>query len=407
MLKPDKNATESRRYTKISVAFRASVAIILLTAFSACSSESDVNIPEQFAALDNLIIIQPDETAYTLYLEENLYLNQLKEKHTHGLWALYADKDRNIYWADHHISKIHQYSPDGTHLRSFGQRGQGPGEFDHMSWSAVHNNRLYVLEYGPQKVHTFYIETGQFVESFVLDQPPFESVLSRSSKLQILNDTTMLGIPNFIMGPRGLNDDSLTVFLYETDGTLIDPEFFRIRKPGALEGTRGGGRFSSGGRFTAKSELVVLPGDAGFVYSHASEPLFTFYNSAGDYQKAIYLNVDPVPLTQAHINYEIENSNPMVDLESAFQHASSIPETWPFWDNFFVSDDGNLWVSVFTEPPYGQELWVISPEGSLLARKTLENQHAIRFVDSDYLYTTNRPDGIFEIRRYQISFQDK
>jgi hypothetical protein len=407
MMKTVKFDTESRRNTEISVAFRASVAIIFLTAISACTSGPEVNIPERFAALDNLVIIHPDDVSYTLHLEENLYLNQLHEDHTQFLWALYADQNRNMYWADHQISKIHQYSPDGTFVRSIGRKGQGPGELDHMSWSTIHNNRLLVFEYGPQRVHTFDTDTGEFVESFSIEQPPVPGILSRSSRLLVPNDSTILGIPNFIMGPREHYDDSLTVFLYGKDGRLINPEFFRFRKPGALEGTRSGGRFSAGASFTANSDIAVLPGDGSFVYSHASKPLFTFYDSAGDYQKAFYLKLDPIPLTREQINYAIENSNPMIDLGSAVQHARSIPGTWPYWQSFFVSDDGNLWVSVFSDPPYGRELWVISPDGSLLARKKFEREGGIRFVDSDYLYTTSRPDGIFEIRRYKVSFQGK
>jgi hypothetical protein len=407
MMKTVKFATEARRNMEISVAFRVSVAIVLLVAITACTSGPEVDIPERFAALDNLVIIQPDGAPYTLHLEENLYLNQLNEEHTHGLWALYADQNRNMYWADHHISKIHQYSPDGTYVRSFGRKGQGSGEFDHITWSTVHNNRLLVFEYGPQRVHTFDTDTGEFVESFTLEQPPDPVSLSRSSKLLVQNDSTMLGISDLIMGPQELHDDTLSVFLYGTDGRLIIPEFFRFRKPGALEGTRSGGRFSAGASFTADSDIAVLPGDGGFVYSHASEPLFTYYDSEGDYQKAFYLKLDPIPLTRDQINYAIENSNPMIDLGSAVQHARSIPDTWPYWQSFLVSDDGNLWINVFSDPPYGRELWVISPDGSLLARKKFEREGGIRFVDSDYLYTTSRPDGIFEIRRYQVSFLDK
>jgi hypothetical protein len=409
-----KDATVPRKVTEISMFLRCFtevtlwvVAFFLIFAIKACTSGSDIDIPERLAALDNLVIIQPYDASYTLHLEENLYLNQLNEEHTQNLWALYSDRNRNFYWADNFISQIHQYSPDGIYIRSFGQKGQGPGEFENLSWSTVHENRLYAFEYAPQSAHAFDTNTGDFIESFTIEQPPGSAILSRSSKLLVQNDSTMLGIPNFIMGPRELHDDSLTVFLYGTDGRLINTEFFRFRKPGALEGTRGGGRFSSGGSFTANSDIAVLPGDGGFVYSHASEPVFYFYDFEGDYQKAFYLALDPIPLTREQIDYAIDTSNPMIDLGSAVQHARSIPDTWPYWQGFFVSDDGNLWINVFSDPPYGRELWVISPDGVLLARKKFEREGGIRFVDSDYLYTTSRPDGIFEIRRYQVSFLDK
>lgn len=373
---------------------------------AACSGTPDIDIPKEISSLENLKTITPGDALYTLQLEENLYLNQLDEEHTQNLWALYSDQNRNFYWADHYILQIHQYSPEGIYIRSFGEKGQGPGEFDHISRSTVYKNRLYVFEYAPQKVHLFDTDTGDFVESFALEQQTDSAIFSRTEEILVQSDSTMLGIQSNSFGPLGFRDDSLTASLFRTDGRLMNSEFFRFRKPGALEGRRGSGRFSSSGKFTADSEVALLTDGQGFVYSHASDPLFYFYDSDGDYQKAFYLVLDPIPLTREQINYEIENSHPMIDLGAAVQNAESIPETWPFWQTFFVSDDGNLWVIIFSDPPYGRELWIISPDGNLLAQEQFDLQESIRFVDSDYLYTTNRPDGIFEVRRYDIAFDE-
>jgi len=384
------------------------VTILVISLFlAACSGNPEVEIPEEITNLENLITVRPGDALYTLQLQENLYLNQLDEEHTQNLWALYSDQYRNFYWADNYILQIHQYSPEGTYVRSFGEKGHGPGEFDHISRSTVYKNRLYVFEYGPQKVHVFNTDTGDFVESFAIEQQTDITKFSRTEEILVQNDSTILGIQNSSLGPPGTREDSLTVSLYRTDGRLVNPEFFRYRKRGALEGRRGSGRFSTSGKFTADSKIAMLPDGQGFVHSHASDPVFYFYNSEGDYQKAFYLALDPIPLTKEQINHEIENSNPMIDLGTAVQHAESIPDTWPYWQTFFVSDDGNLWVIIFSEPPYGRELWVISPDGNLLAQEQFELQDAIRFIDSDHLYTTYRPDGIFEIRRYNMAFQEK
>jgi len=371
-----------------------------------CSGAPDIEIPEEIASLENLKTIKPGDALYTLQLQENLYLNQLDEEHTQHLWALYSDQNRNFYWADHYILQIHQYSPEGTYIRSFGEKGQGPGEFDHISRSTVYKNRLYVFEYGPQKVHLFDTETGDFVKSFIIEQSSDPAIFSRTEELLVQSDSTMFGIQNNFIGPQGGQDDNMTVSLFRTDGRLMNHEYFRYRKPAALEGKRGSVRFSSRGKFTADSEIALLPDGQGFIYSHASDPVFYFYDSDGDYQKAFYLALNPIPLTREQINYEIEDSHPMIDLGAAVQNAESIPDTWPFWQTFFVSDDGNLWVIIFTDPPYGRELWIISPDGNLLAQEQFELQESIQFVDSDYLYTTYRPDGIYEVRRYDIAFDE-
>ena len=51
--------------------------------------------------------------------------------------SLVADQDRNLYVADNLSHEIRVFGPDGSHLRSIGRRGEGPGEFGglySLSW---------------------------------------------------------------------------------------------------------------------------------------------------------------------------------------------------------------------------------------------------------------------------------
>ena len=51
--------------------------------------------------------------------------------------SLVADGDRNVYVADNLAHEVRVFGPDGSHLRSIGRRGEGPGEFGSLyslSW---------------------------------------------------------------------------------------------------------------------------------------------------------------------------------------------------------------------------------------------------------------------------------
>jgi len=70
--------------------------------------------------------------ATQLILEEDLVIGRERDREDHWfsfLNALAVDDAGNIYTLDPKDIRIRVFDPDGKHLRSFGQKGQGPGEF--------------------------------------------------------------------------------------------------------------------------------------------------------------------------------------------------------------------------------------------------------------------------------------
>ncbi len=62
--------------------------------------------------------------------------------------SLLADEDRNLYVADNLAQEIRVFAPDGTHLRTIGRRGQGPGEFGELYSLAWLGEELIALDPG-------------------------------------------------------------------------------------------------------------------------------------------------------------------------------------------------------------------------------------------------------------------
>ncbi|MEX2437501.1 MAG: hypothetical protein WD509_02905 [Candidatus Paceibacterota bacterium] len=174
--------------------------------------------------------------------------------------------------------------------------------------------------------------------------------------------------------------------------------------PNFLGGDRGSGSYRSYPLFTAKSEVKLLP-TAGFVHSHAEKPFFKFFDVDGNYQSAIYIEFDIVELTPEHIDYAIENSNPMIDLESSVKNAKEIPNYWPVWEDYAIDENGYIWVKMNINLPHEREWWVFTQTGELLIQDSLEELDQIRHIGSDYLFSSYKVDGVTELRRFKYSIE--
>ena len=60
--------------------------------------------------------------------------------------SVVADRDGNVYVADAQASEIRVFGPDGSHLRSFGRKGAGPGEFTELYSIAWLGDTLAALD---------------------------------------------------------------------------------------------------------------------------------------------------------------------------------------------------------------------------------------------------------------------
>lgn len=77
--------------------------------------------------------------------------------------------DGSIAVADEYFAQVRIFDAAGTHLRSFGRLGEGPGEFVNLwlMWS-LPGDSLWVGDYPPQRYH-LYSATGEWIRTATLD----------------------------------------------------------------------------------------------------------------------------------------------------------------------------------------------------------------------------------------------
>ena len=348
------------------------------------------------------IYVSANNPKYTIELEQVLSLNQLEEAHLASMWGIYEDENGYIYWQDNRGLKVHQYSVDGHYVRSFGKKGEGPGELTALRYSAVSGNQLLLSDDVSQQVLIFDTISGDYLRTVKVRLNEHEELSAWMFDIQTESDST------FIVEPIGFdrsNPDSSRLFRYHIDGSYKRQSFFSYRRSEALEGRSGNGTFRTPAAFNAKSEVNMRPG-GGWIHSYAREPEFYIYDADGTLTKIIHLNdIEAVELTRDHILYEIDNSNAMIDLERSVRNANDVPDYWPLWDKFFISASGNLWLEVNTNPPYEREWWVLSQDGELLSKLLLSEDTALRYIGDNHLITSTYPDGIMYVNRYRFQFR--
>ncbi|HEY8537179.1 MAG TPA: 6-bladed beta-propeller, partial [Vicinamibacterales bacterium] len=73
--------------------------------------------------------------------------------------------DGALYVLDAQASEVRVFGSDGTHLRTFGRSGRGPGEFNHATGMAFDaHGTLWVMDWGNARYSGFDPNTGALVK---------------------------------------------------------------------------------------------------------------------------------------------------------------------------------------------------------------------------------------------------
>ncbi len=117
-----------------------------------CSSAPDTYIVEEIDGVKHIHNSAPlwgDEERFKLEYIQTFGGMEVQDEDYILSNPLYSTRDTNgnLYILDRGDFVIKKYDPRGKHLKSFGEKGQGPGEFDRLnSIDISSNNMLYVFQ---------------------------------------------------------------------------------------------------------------------------------------------------------------------------------------------------------------------------------------------------------------------
>jgi hypothetical protein len=401
-------ATEARNNTEISVAFRASVAIIFLTVITACTSGTEVDIPDEIAALENLSVFPADtQPAHELSLTPVNVFGDTDEVLLSDWLSVHVDPRGRVYIGDNRETAIHLFNADGSYNRRIGGEGDGPGEYRSVGVMRSDDNFFYHYDNRNRRITRYNADTFEVDGDFTVSVPSDEdAAFPRSFRTFHLTDmeNRMLAITG--MGIRqdrpGADQSERRVdgFLMNSEtGEFIGDKVFSFRAEEALIHYGDDGSMAVMSVPYKRSPVVGYQGSE-IIHGWNDQFLFKYYDLSGEYQRAVYYPYENPPLDRNRVLSMYEDRT---EPWRGMVRNDRMPETWPSFSTFMPDDEGRLWVLRRTEDPDQMEIHLLDTTGELLAVYPWPGNHRIQQMSNGYLYSLEEnEDGLSELVQYKV-----
>jgi hypothetical protein len=327
--------------------------------------------------------------------------------------GLEVDESGRIYVLDRQANELRIFAPDGTHIRSVGRSGEGPGEFANANglvWLTP--DTLLVVDQRGNR-YSVYSRDGDYIRSVPRHLGYFGWVFSGGYHAGRIYETSSVGLGDdrypALLGtsidgarseavPMARPEDQAGALMPGAGDTIMLPhpdaplyESFSIRTD------RGG--MVIGVPFTARPVYNLQPsGDVW--HGHGSSPTVYRTTIAGDTLMEIMLATDAYAVTPAEVS-EWESTEAVERFRSmgGKLELERIPTQKPYFDDIMLDPEGHVWLGV---PAGANEtvFAVIDETGRYLGRLRAEG-----VLRESFVRPIVRNDRVYWIGRDELDVQ--
>jgi hypothetical protein len=259
-----------------------------------------------------------------------------------------AAPDGSLFIASSRQHKIFKFDPNGNLITSFGQKGQGPGDFNMPGDLSVLDGKLLVVgEYALSHKLSLIDLDGNVYKVLKTSRPPYRPIALRDGKIAYI-------VHNYRgEGPTDRKKiESVVIRDIESDDEIKVAEFtFNMASLRIGQMSYGFGESTSGSFFIASSN------DGNLIVGNSLYPFFDIFSPDGSKISTIPLNMEPIPVTKKliseykkyHIDQMSQNSRSSQDrfqeTLKQFKKASwdhMFAENLPVYRDVLVDAEGNL-----------------------------------------------------------------
>jgi hypothetical protein len=302
-----------------------------------------------------------------------------------------VDSEGNIYffYTNKEGDLIFKFDPHGDFVTSFGKKGQGPREMQWIIWTGIDSqDRLIVSDNGNRKILLFSHEGSLAKE---IRYP------TKTGLLYPLENGNFFGLWDKFPPP---SDE----FMYVWAFSLYNPEFDEIKILDTqnvydfnTQGTRGIISRPFNTRQISKENIYVACEDRGYEILK--------YDLNGNLIQKIRKEYEPIAVCDQIIQEKKK-------LFEAFGEKIWFPKFWLPMGNFFLDDDGRIFVKTFEkgENPGEYIFDIFNPHGVFIGRKsmnilTLGDAYVCAKSRRERLYCfQEKPDGFHEFNVYRMNW---
>jgi hypothetical protein len=295
----------------------------------------------------------PGEAPATWRLEPDLRIGTL-DRPGPAMFGHIADlavhPDGRIVVLDAQAQEIRVFGPDGAHLRTFGRKGGGPGEYQGANGVVFGPDGLLRVPDAENARMSFVDPDSGFVRSH-----PYQPLMFGRTWAGIVDSVGQAWSPHYLMGEEEGDPGAMAFVGYDTAGVAVDTLNRPREVPHPLDDHPGRWSVFSEGRLVAS---VAVP-DYAWEQHVLTRDLDVWSTTDGDPSYRL-IRWTPGP---GDTTLVIETGRPLppVDAEAADSviaryerqlgtslDRSKIPDHAPAIRAFFMDDDGRLWVQVRT-----------------------------------------------------------
>ena len=277
-------------------------------------------------------------------------------------------------------SEVRFFGADGSHLRTAGRKGDGPGELREPG-PLVHlpGDSLGVWDESRQGI-TVFSPRGDYVRSARFDQPATNAELVGA----FADGSLVMADFRFNIPKVGFEPSPAVLTRYSRDGTLTDSlGSYEWREIGMIDPVDG----IIGSRTFAPRTSTAIHGDR-FWIGTGHEPSIEVRSEQGRLLRVIrWVEGDrTVPPGEAARYFEARNPDAPPDRRRRFE-SLPVMDRFPTHSTMIADAGGNLWVQRYRRPSAsGPAEWLIfDGEGTLIARAALPQGLRVFEIGGDFV----------------------
>jgi len=343
------------------------------------------------------VVYNPDEpvslpdTPSQLTLIEDLRLGEPDEKMDYPFSMLSwfsVDDDENIITMDNEEGCIRIFDKTGKLIKRFGRKGQGPGEFQNVTFmSIIEGNKIGIID-PPNHRFSLYSEAGECLKEVKLGE------YWRVERVK--PDSRGFLFANFVTVNRVEQDVSFTVDLIK-----FDPDFNPVKTMGSFEQSR------------ERNEVNMLEKRFGYdvrdddvlVWGINTEYVLNFIDPEGRLIRKAVKDYEPQKLTEEDRKWHYKLS--FGERELPPQIKLNYPRHYYPYAYLFCDDEGRTYVRTYQKAGQGEIFFdVFDSEGRYIAKFSRPVGEMPSLIKKGKMYSILRDRNELPLlRRYKMVWE--